>query len=104
MLCKTCRKFARVVWTGGPLVGMRNTGAVPIARFLNKLFGVCHLDRVRRTLSLSKGTEGEWRDPGNLSSAMLRQGVRTKLRMPTGLGLDQAVGRGRSFQSGKCVR
>ena len=26
---------------------------------------ICHLDRRRRTLSLAKGTEAEWRDPKN---------------------------------------
>ena len=41
----------------------------------------CHLDRPRRTLSLSKGTEGEWRDREDACAAMLIRGV---LSMPYG--------------------
>jgi hypothetical protein len=33
----------------------------------------CHPDRSRATLSRAKGSEGEWKDPGAVSCAIVQQ-------------------------------
>src|SRR5215472_10828178 len=54
----------------------------------------CHLDRPRGTLSLSKGTECEWRDPEDECGTMLTiQGVRPRDCPLKRISRQQLIGR-----------
>lgn len=66
------------IWGFGPWLDERSTSLLGVAS--GNAFCICHPDRSAKGLcSSKKPSSAEWRDPGEVSSTMLPQGVLPKL-------------------------